>query len=473
MHQRSFLRVIRGFAAAGLIVLLGIVASLERADFSHWPSQEFGLEALQRIEELADTAPDHVVSGELQAGFGKALLTPVIGAPDDDPVRGRFRVLPLAGYGNRHGRPARGVHDGLWTKAVALSVGGRTGVVLTADLLIVPREVAKAVGEALEERSGVGREQIYLGATHTHCSLGGWGEGLIEEVFAGEFNPPVRRWLTQQLVRAAEIALANLAPAEVGAGSITVSNLIRNRLVGEAGRLNADLNFLSFRQLDGRTALIGSYGAHATVLPGRFMEFSGDYPGVWQRALEAKLGGMAMFLAGAVGSHAPRAPSAGWHGARQMGQALAELTAEACARLPLTNRVLFGIRTLAVPLPPVQVRVSDGLRLRPWLAGRLLPERDESLLQGLRVGNAVWFSTPCDYSGELALELSEFAQSLGLNAAVTSFNGDYVGYVVPDRHDHLNRYETRTMSFHGPQLGSYFDELLRRLCVTLSVSGEQ
>src|SRR5690606_3043886 len=133
-----------------------------------------------------------------------------------------------------------------------------------------------------------------------------------------------------------------------------------------------------------------------------FMEFSGDYPGVWQREVEARLGGMALFLAGAVGSHAPRPPSAGWNGARRMGEILAELTAEACAGLALTNRVLFGLETLTVPLPPLQVRVSHGIRLRGWLAGCLLPDLRQTLLQGLRIGDTVWFSTPCDYSGELA-----------------------------------------------------------------------
>ena len=62
-----------------------------------------------------------------------------------------------------------------------------------------------------------------------------------------------------------------------------------------------------------------------------------------------------------------------------------------------------------VTLPALQVRVSNGVRLRPWLARRLLPVQAVTFLQGLRLGDALWLSTPCDFSGELALTLKAAA----------------------------------------------------------------
>ena len=108
--------------------------------------------------------------------------------------------------------------------------------------------------------------------------------------------------------------------------------------------------------------------------------------------------------------------------------------------------------------------------MRPWVASRLLPVRAETWLQVLRLGDRVWLSTPCDYSGEMALDLKAAARTAGLRAAVTSFNGDYVGYVVPSKYYSLNTYETRTMAFFGPQLPDYFDELLRGL-VSMAAAG--
>ena len=63
-----------------------------------------------------------IARGNLYAGIGRALLTPLVNAPRDDPAQGRFRSLPLAGYGNRHGRPATGVRDDFYVKAVALRI---------------------------------------------------------------------------------------------------------------------------------------------------------------------------------------------------------------------------------------------------------------------------------------------------------------------------------------------------------------
>jgi hypothetical protein len=201
------------------------------------------------------------------------------------------------------------------------------------------------------------------------------------------------------------------------------------------------------------------------------MEFSGDYPGVWQRKVESVTGGMAVFLAGAVGSHAPRPPAPGWIGAQEMGERLARQTIQRFERMEWRSNARFACETVDVPLPELQVRLTDGVRLRPWLARRLLPVRSTTRLQVLRLNDALWLSTPCDYSGELALDLKAFAAPLDRRVTVTSFNGDYIGYVVPARYYSMNHYETRTMSFFGPQLPGYFDSVLRRLVETVGTDG--
>jgi len=120
-----------------------------------------------------------------------------------------------------------------------------------------------------------------------------------------------------------------------------------------------------------------------------------------------------------------------------------------------------------VALPALQVRVSNGVRLRPWLARRLLPVQPATFLQGFRAGNALWLSTPCDFSGELALGVKAAAMDHRLAAMVTSFNGDYVGYVIPAKFYTLDGYEPRTMSFFGPQLPECFVAVLGELTSAL------
>ena len=150
-----------------------------------------------------------------------------------------------------------------------------------------------------------------------------------------------------------------------------------------------------------------------------------------------------------------------------MGNRLAQLVKERLPLVTLTNVVSFGIRGLDVALPPLHARLTDGVRLRPWLARQLLPVSDRTFVQGFRLNNAVWISTPCDFSGELALGIKDFAQARGFQCVVTSFNGDYIGYVIPARYYHLGGYEPRLMSFYGPNTADYLDDLLRRVAASL------
>ena len=146
-----------------------------------------------------------------------------------------------------------------------------------------------------------------------------------------------------------------------------------------------------------------------------------------------------------------------------MGRALAAGVLERLPGVPVSATVPLGSAAAEVGLPELNARISDGVRLRPWLAGLLLPVRDTCVIQAVRIGGTAWVSTPCDFSGELALGVKDHLRARGADAVVTSFNGGYVGYVIPRKYYHLSGYEPRTMSFHGPNVPDYFDETIRSL----------
>jgi hypothetical protein len=125
---------------AGLAALLLVTATTTLTTVDHTPYRELPAfkETCARLHQIKPGTP--LVFGELRAGFGRAKLTPAVGAELDDPAQGRFRAVPLAGYGARHGQPATGVNQDVWVKAMALAVAGQTGVIVAADALLVPRE---------------------------------------------------------------------------------------------------------------------------------------------------------------------------------------------------------------------------------------------------------------------------------------------------------------------------------------------
>ena len=76
--------------------------------------------------------------------------------------------------------------------------------------------------------------------------------------------------------------------------------------------------------------------------------------------------------------------------------------------------------------------------------------------------------TPCDFSGELALQLQSSWHKDELEIVCTSFNGDYIGYIVPQKYYFMNEYETKIMNFHGLNTAPYMCEMLQRLGGLLS-----
>ncbi len=460
--RRALVRLGTGLAVAA--ATLGLLC-LDAVDYQPYFKAPYYEETALRLDQQA--AASRLSTGEFAAGFGKGLLTPVLNAPHHEPAKGHFRTLPLAGYGSRKGQPATGIHDDLYVKAVAFQAGSERAVMVSTDALIVPVEVANEAMTHLERDPHLRREQVYFGATHTHASIGGWGEEFVAEVFAGEFQPGIRTWWANQIVKAVREAFTDLKPAALGHGSFKAPDRVRNRLVGNLGQVDSTFNYLVVRQQEGARGVVGSFGAHATVLPASFTEFSGDYPGSWQRAVEEAMGGTALFLAGPVGSQSPMAAKE-LSGAEEMGRDLAQTLLGHIDTTPMTRRVTLGTIGIDLVLPPPQFRVSDSFRLRPWLAKRIAPFIEEAHVQALRLNGAVWMSTPCDFSGELAIGIRETLQARGFDAAVTSFNGAYIGYVIPSRYYHLNSYEPRLMSFYGPCTPDYLTEFLRRAATHLT-----
>ena len=458
--------LVRGAVVLFALLLLAVIFSLDGVDRRTYFRQPYYQQTVARLRAAGST--NEIARGELFVGYGQALLTPTINAPQDEPAKGQFRALPLSGYGDRQGRPATGVHDDLFIKAVAVRVGERIGVMLGADALIIPREVTDLAMQRIESELKLSRAQVYLSATHTHCSLGAWGEGLVAEAFAGGYQAGARVWFADRIVSAIRDAVADLKPASFGHNRFNAPEFIRNRLVGSEGRVDPEFSYAVFQQSGGKRIVMGSFSAHATVLGGSVMEFSGDYPGVWQRVVEKATGGAAVFLAGGVGSHSPVSGGKGFEGVTNMGNALATRLIAQLPQTSLTNWLAFGLLGLDVTMPPLNVRVSDNIRLRPWLAKQLMPVQPESYLQAFRLNDSLWISTPCDFSGELALDMKDFTRARGAYSVVTSFNGDYVGYVICPRYYSMNGYEPRVMSFFGPNVPDYFCELMRGIAVELT-----
>ena len=134
---------------------------------------------------------------------------------------------------------------------------------------------------------------------------------------------------------------------------------------------------------------------------------------------------------------------------------------------PGRAEALLAGAILEVDLPPYQYRLSRSLRLSPIITS-YVHER-KSYVQAVQINEVALLGQPADYSIELALRLqgdvSDGIRKLGgrLLPVVTSFNGDYIGYLIPHDRYIEDDYESRDMNFFGPWSGEYFTDLSARL----------
>ena len=115
-----------------------------------------------------------------------------------------------------------------------------------------------------------------------------------------------------------------------------------------------------------------------------------------------------------------------------------------------------------IDLDVPQLRLFAGWQVRPWLFRWFFGEANPTLTF-FRIGSVVLVGVPADFSGMLYPAL----RSGGLNVMITSFNGDYIGYVIPDAYYDVPHREALETNWYGSHTGSYLIELINRALVHL------
>jgi neutral ceramidase len=364
---------------------------------------------------------------------------------------------PLAGYGKRKGLRYSTVHDSGWVRTFAFDNGQTEVIFVALDMLIAPMTVAAAL-EKEYAAMGLSPGQVYLSATHTHSSFGGWGQKLVGRLMAGRYSKQLVQQTTAHIVQSIQLARQNKKPAQLGYGTAYAPQLVRNRLTGSLSGRDTTVRFFKIEQVSGKTAVLATFAAHPTILPSMDPVLSRDYPGELVDRLETRVD-FAAFAAGSVGSQAVVAPHGDTYASTAaVGQELAAAISEKLPGVELQHTARLGYTRHNLELPKPQWRLNTNYRFAPFLFNWLFGKYP-TYINSMQLGEAVLLGVPADYSGEL-LHLLE---QQGLPVVVTGFNGGYIGYITPDQHYALKKYETRSMNFYGPQSGSYLTEILRKI----------
>lgn len=399
---------------------------------------------MHRMDSMLARMP--VATGDsLYVGWAKQNITP--GQP-----------AKLMGYGWK-GDYER-VRDSLWVRSFVFRSGDLTVALVSYDLMLTPPAVAQAVRKQL---AALGLPAVYFTAVHTHHGFGEWQTGPAGTVIAGGYNEALVEELVAKTVSCVREAERQLQPTQMGYERYPRAGLVNNRLVNH-GTTDDYLRVLRLRQSSGANALLVSFAAHATFLPSRTKELSADYPGAVVRQLEREPTiDFALFAAGAVGSHSPgrkEGESPDTYAERLVTPLVAEPTDTV-----MDTPALISFAEVPINLDEPQLRLFAGWKVRPWLFHWFFGDINPSLTL-FRLGNVVLVGLPADFSGMLYPAI----RSGDLHVMVTSFNGNYIGYVIPDAYYHLPHREARETNWYGPHTGSYTVDLINRALDSLNPS---
>ncbi|HEY2841867.1 MAG TPA: neutral/alkaline non-lysosomal ceramidase N-terminal domain-containing protein, partial [Pirellulales bacterium] len=257
------------------------------------------------------------VAGELKAGVARVDLTPSLELN-----------APLGGYGERMNRPAEGVHDRIYAKALVLASGEKKFALLTVDIVGFPPPVKPALVERLS--GGWSLDNLMLLPSHSHTSIEMNAinpPNTFQIPQIGIHSPRLYEFVLGRLEQAVREAEKQLVPVTVGTSGQQIEGWNRNRRGSPT--IDKQLTLTRIDTRDGKPlAVLVNFTAHPTFMSGDDMLFSGDWPGHLQRTVESLVGQgvTAMYYNGAEGDQAPLArPDSGpsrWERAERYGRDL-------------------------------------------------------------------------------------------------------------------------------------------------------
>jgi hypothetical protein len=327
-----------------------------------------------------------LVAAEPEAAFKAGVAAKVITPAE---------LIWMSGYAART-KPAEGKLQDLYVKVLALedAAGGKL-VLLTSDLIGLPRELSEAVAAEVGRRTGLPRERLLLTASHTHCSPV-VGTNLIDMF---ELSPEQVRQIetyAQQLqgwmIETIAAALADLKPARLAIGKGTARFAVNRRQFTPKGVINAtnpsgpvdhDVPVLRVTTPEGklRAAAFG-YACHNTTLD--FYQWCGDYAGFAQEYFEKEHpGALALFWSG-CGADANPLPRRSVELCQKYGRELANAVRDVTAGSLTPVRGTFAARYAPIALPFDELPTKEKLaadRLSKIIAARKRAERLSKILE--------------------------------------------------------------------------------------------
>ena len=394
--------------------------------------------------------------GKIEAGVGKANITPPVGTP-------------LAGYGARRGAPSTGVHDPTEARALIIDNGVEKIAFVSVDHLGFDHGMVERIRVIASEATHILPDHIFVMSSHTHSGGGSFMEmlPLLANVLAGKFDPKVRSLYEEKTADGIIAANKTMKPVRVAFGSGEARGISRFRSTWPPdGPVDPEVGVIRIDSIaTGKPmAVLMNFAAHPTVLGPENMTYSADFVGYARGTLERMIGGdvMAVFANGAQGTIAPRAflGADAWQRAENVGAILA---AE-----------VFKVTMMIKPQDSVDIKlVREPLTLKlvptpAFPAGMTYPPSYDSEINAISFDNRFAFvAIPGELGSILNFQVKERGKLLGFEKTfLLGLTNDALGYIITEDEYRHKTYES-SISLFGATFGSFIAnesfQLLERL----------
>ena len=300
-----------------LLIIVGIAAWV----FYNMRDRHPGYEVALNI-----AAPDNPV--QLKMGFGKQVITPAIidtwndvnndakykeedgDSYNDNNNNGKFDAVWIAGFHNN--KPAQGIHDDVWARAVVIDDGATRMAMVALDAVGFLYADVVDIRKQIPEELGI--DYALIASTHTHESndlVGIWGP----DIFHSGVDPEHMKYVKSQTVKAITDAVRAIRPAKVvfaeelsGRDSLLIKDT-RKPIVKATG-----IHVMHAMDAENGKTLgtIVNWANHPETLWSKNLMISSDFPHYIRESMENGIqhngemiqegvGGISIFFNGAVG----------------------------------------------------------------------------------------------------------------------------------------------------------------------------
>lgn len=429
------------------LVLVVVVGPIDRTPLK---DQSFYSEMIAKFDTLK--LSNYAGSDSLKIGWSKKSITPDYS-------------MPMAGYKPRDAFES--VHDSLYARVVSLDHGGAVIYFISLDLLIFPSDLRKAIELQMPNRQKP--SFLYLSATHTHNGVGGWDNSIGAGFAIGNFDKGWIQSTASIIIDAMNHSVTNLISGSLYYREWDATQFVANRL-SKTGSVDGIIRGIEIVREDNSKALILSYSGHPTSISKEMMVLSGDYPAELMKKLDSDHYDFSLFMAGMMGSHTiTNIDGDSFELCENIGDSLSDIISRGGVRHQVSPQVIKA-GSFKIPHGPSQLRIGKNWKIRDWVFTWLFGSLEGSL-SFVEIGDLLMIGTPCDFSGELFSDsgLAEFAAQRNKRLMITSFNGEYTGYITDDKHyDTQAKEEVRALNWVGPYFGQYYIEMIEKIILKSS-----